>query len=119
MDGQGTGIEYRIGGKVDERYLDGWTKKRVREGKEKGGLKQGSGEEKQEGCRSNYGLLSLLPCPDPRQETLSGAGRAETIVQAAAPAGVNGRFRAAKLANKGKGREAAAEDTATDLNTSS
>lgn len=45
MDGQGTGIEYRIGGKVDERYLDGWTKKRVREGKEKGGEKREWGRE--------------------------------------------------------------------------
>lgn len=28
MDGQGIGDEYRIGGKVDELYLDGWTKNR-------------------------------------------------------------------------------------------
>ena len=65
MDGQGIGDEYRIGGKVDELYLDGWTKKEGQGEKREGGMKKGSGEEKKEGYRSNYGLLSLLLCPDP------------------------------------------------------
>ena len=109
MDGQGTGIEYRIGRK------DRWTKKKGSGREKRRGDKKREWEEKQEGYRSNYGLLSLLLCPDPRQEQLPGAGRAETTAQAAAPAGVNGRFPAVKLgANEGKGREAAAEDAASE-----
>lgn len=80
---------------MNATWMDGQKRGSGRE--KRRGVKKGSGEEKQEGCRSNYGLLSLLLCPDPRQEPLSGAGGAETTVQAAAPAGVNGRFPAVTL----------------------
>lgn len=44
MDGQGIGDEYRIGGKVDELYLDGWTKKEGQGEKREGGMKKGVGK---------------------------------------------------------------------------